>query len=152
MWAVKCMTRKGYLDPMSVEALAAMVTTQFSNELGARNVFLEGDAKNIVEAVKSQNSDESHRGHLFADIILILSSFLVWEMGYVCRDRNNVAHALATTTMRGNVNRVWLYDPQLVFVNFCMQIFLLCFDLIHFDRTLLKKKKKKKNLVLNTYG
>ena len=32
-------------------------------------------------------------------------------MGYVCRYGNNVAHALAATTMHGNVNRVWLYDP-----------------------------------------
>ena len=53
MWAAKCMTCEGYLDPMSAKVLAATVAAQFCNDLGARKVFLEKDAKNVMEAVKS---------------------------------------------------------------------------------------------------
>jgi hypothetical protein len=77
MWATKCMTREDYLDPMSAEVMAATMAAQFCNELGVRTIFLEGDAKNMVEVVKSISSDESSRGHLFTNITLAPSSFQV---------------------------------------------------------------------------
>lgn len=72
---------------------------------------MEGDAKNVVDAVYLRSPDESSRGHLIADILLALSSIPAWEMGYVRREGNNVAHVLAAVAMHENVNRVWLYDP-----------------------------------------
>lgn len=36
MWVSKCMTRDGILDPMSAEAMVAIVAAQFCKELGMR--------------------------------------------------------------------------------------------------------------------
>ena len=70
-----------------------------------------GDAKLVIDAVKSRRQDDSNNRHLIADILLVLSSFPLWEMIHVRREENNVAQGLATFAVHKNVNRVWLNDP-----------------------------------------
>ena len=69
---------------------------------------MEGDAKIVIDVVNSRRQDESSKGHLIADILLGLSSFPSWEMIYVRKEGNKVAHRLATFAVHEYVNRVWL--------------------------------------------
>jgi ribonuclease HI len=110
-WASKCMVREGFLDPMSAEAMGATLAAQFCQELGMEQIKLEGDAKLVIDAVQSRRQDDSNKGHLIADILLVLGTFQQWEMIHVRREGNNVAHRLATFVVHENVNRVWLNDP-----------------------------------------
>ena len=72
---------------------------------------MEGDAKIVIDAVNSRRQDDSSKGHLIADILLAVSSFPSWEMIYVRREGNKVAHGLATFAVHEHVNRVWLTNP-----------------------------------------
>jgi ribonuclease HI len=111
MWAAKSMTQKGSLDPIAAETIAATMAAKLCKEMGIRQVLLEGDAKEVVEAVKSHLPDESATGHLTADLRVALSLIPVWEVGHVRRVSNNVAHVLASLALREDIDRVWLYDP-----------------------------------------
>jgi ribonuclease HI len=53
MCASKSLTRPGMLDPTAAKALAAIMAISLYNELGIRQVLLEGDARNVVEAVNN---------------------------------------------------------------------------------------------------
>ncbi|XP_059454982.1 uncharacterized protein LOC132185194 [Corylus avellana] len=84
MWAAQSQTRHGFLDPSAVEALGALLAVQLCMEMGIQQVQLEGNAKNVIMAV---NSDESSRGQLPTDIRSSLRAISVWEMRYLRRGR-----------------------------------------------------------------
>ncbi|XP_059436153.1 uncharacterized protein LOC132169082 [Corylus avellana] len=105
------MTRRGFLDPTSAETLAAIMAVQLCTEMGMKQVQLEGDAKVVVDAVNSLLPDESATGHLTKDLRIALHSFTSWELGYVRKEGNNVAHILASLAVQNEMDRVWFYEP-----------------------------------------
>jgi ribonuclease HI len=111
MVASKSHFRTGFIDPTTAEAMAALMAVQFCVEMGIQQVILEGDAKNVVAAVTSDEPDESGRGQLTADICMSLRSIQVWEMRHICSEANKVAHGIAKLAMSATMNKVWLYDP-----------------------------------------
>lgn len=68
-------TRLGLLEPTTGEAFAAYQAVCFGRELGLQNICLEGDAKQIAEAVNSLTSTWSRFRHLIDDTRRILQSF-----------------------------------------------------------------------------
>jgi hypothetical protein len=48
--------------------MAALMATELCVEMGITKVQLEGDAKNVVSAVLSNDPDGSHRGQVIEDI------------------------------------------------------------------------------------
>ncbi|XP_059446504.1 uncharacterized protein LOC132178058 [Corylus avellana] len=111
MWASKCQTRPGLLDPLAAEAVASFMAAQLCLEMGIRQVQLEGDAKTLVDIINSDEADESGRGQLIADIRLILRAIPCWEMRFTHREGNKVAHLLAKLAKHDTMNKVWLYNP-----------------------------------------
>ena len=108
---VKVLVWEGFLDPKSVEAMGATMVAHFCRDLGMERIQLEGDAKIVIDAVNSWRQDDSSKGHLIVDILLALSSFPSWEMIYVRREGNKVAHGLAMFAVHEYVNLVWLTNP-----------------------------------------
>jgi ribonuclease HI len=78
MVAARSLTRVGLLEPAAAEALAATMAIQLAREMGLLQIYVEGDAKVIVEAVVSQAPDWRRRGHLIEDIRSALQSFPHW--------------------------------------------------------------------------
>ncbi|XP_059431507.1 uncharacterized protein LOC132165012 [Corylus avellana] len=111
MWAAKCVTRLGFLEPTATKTLAATMATQLCTEMGFMQVQLEGDAKVVVDVVTSMLPDESVMGHLTKDLRIALRSILSWKMGHIQREGNKVVHALASLALQNEIDRVWLYDP-----------------------------------------
>ncbi|XP_059435474.1 GDSL esterase/lipase 7-like [Corylus avellana] len=83
--------------------MGAILAVQLCQELGLQRFQLEGDAKNVIEAVTSKNPDDSSRGQLIVDIRSYLRPILAWEMRYVRRDGNKVAHALARMAIKDTI-------------------------------------------------
>ena len=83
VWATKSITQLGFLNPLAAEFLAAIMAVQLCNEMGIRQVQLEGDAKGVVDAVNSTLPDESGMGHLTEDLRVALRPFSAWEMEHV---------------------------------------------------------------------
>lgn len=126
VWASKSQTRRGFLDPTTAEMMAALMAVQLCCEMGIRRVRLEGDAKNIITTVTSGEPDDSSRGQITEDIREMLKGIPWWEMNYVNRDQNKVAHNLAALAVADDLNRVWYYTPRIVFAICCKQICLSC--------------------------
>jgi ribonuclease HI len=84
--AAKSFTRKGLLEPVAAEDLAAIMAIQLFRELGFQRLYLEGDAKIVVDTVLSTEPDWSRKGHLVEDIRVELQSLQCWKMVYVRRE------------------------------------------------------------------
>jgi ribonuclease HI len=107
MCVAQTMAHLGFLDPTSAEAMVALMAAELCCDLGLLQIQLERDAKVVVEVVNSTISDDSCRGHLKEDIRTMLLHFSCWEMGYVRREENKVAHVLARLALNNNLDRVW---------------------------------------------
>jgi ribonuclease HI len=105
VWASKSQTRRGFLDPTTAETMAALLAIQLCCEMGIQRVQLEGDANNVITAVNSGEPDGSSRGQITEDIREMLKGVPWWEMNYVSRDQNKVAHKLAALAVADDLKR-----------------------------------------------
>lgn len=55
-------------------------------------MIYEGDAKNVVNHIKTPTGLYCYCGHLIEDILALLSILWVWDFCYVKREVNHVAH------------------------------------------------------------
>jgi hypothetical protein len=67
---------RGSFCHLSCSPFAAYHAACSCGELGLQNLIMEGDAKQIVEAINSSTSTWSCFGHLIDDTRRILSTFL----------------------------------------------------------------------------
>ena len=74
-----------------VEALACKRVMIFAKEL---RVF-EGDAKVIVKAILSKDSNHPEYGQVLSDVLVLATDFHVCNYSHVKRSGNSVAHFLA---------------------------------------------------------
>jgi ribonuclease HI len=61
-------------------------TLRLCKEIGLTKVYLEGDAKNVVDALLPLEANWSKSGHIIADTQLLLQDFIFWEIKYVHRE------------------------------------------------------------------
>ena len=108
MRAAQCCFRMGVVDPVVAEAMAAVNALRFCIDQGMLNICIEGDGKNVVEALRSETANWSKIGHVVADAKLLGDRFEAWEINYVGRQANSAAHNLAKLAARMGINRLWL--------------------------------------------
>jgi hypothetical protein len=90
--------------------MAALMAAELCVEMEITKVQLEGDAKNVVSAVLSNDPDGSHRGQVIEDIHTTLRAVPWCEVRYAWRKDNHVAHVLADMAVRDNMNMAWFYN------------------------------------------
>jgi hypothetical protein len=73
-----------------------------------RPCVIEGDTKNVAEAVQSWEDNWSRVGHLVADAKMLCNRFDDQEINFVGRQANFVAHHLAKLVGRMGIERQWL--------------------------------------------
>ena len=73
----------GKFSQAAAEAMAAMVAMELCRELGLIHVYLERDAKTIIDAVNCEEEDWSRTGHLVDDIKVGLQRFVQWRLCFV---------------------------------------------------------------------
>ena len=115
---MKSLTWVGLFEPAAAEALAAMAI-QLARELGLSQINMEGDAKMITEAVKSNAPHWSKWGHLIDDIRYRFQNFTQWTMAYVKRDANQAAHMVARMATAQVLDRTWNNDFPECIHEFC---------------------------------
>lgn len=91
-----------YLDSIAAKAQAALIACLFCIDLGLSNVILEGDANVVVDVVKSSQENFSKYGHLVEEIKLFIHGYDTWQIHYVIKDFNQVAHLLAKDALLCN--------------------------------------------------
>jgi ribonuclease HI len=105
--AVKSLTHTSLMEPVVAEAMAARMAIQLARELGLKQIQMEGDAKVVVEAVKSNAPDWSCWGHVTEDIRIALQYFKGWDMSFVSRTSNQAAHTIARSASTQVLDEVW---------------------------------------------
>jgi len=102
-----CSTTKIFLVEAAVaEALAAVHTVEFCREIGFFDIMLEGDALQIVNAVKAMGYNWSKMGNLINGIKDGLGKLRSWSIEHVKRDANYAAHFLACETIYSVIDKV----------------------------------------------
>lgn len=110
IYAAKCITRPGCVDPLTAEATAAVYALRFCKDMGLHNICLEGDAKLVVDAVNSGEANWSRIGHLMEDLKMLLCTFTQWEVRHVRRQANFAAHSLAKMAAHSGLDWTWLKE------------------------------------------
>ncbi|XP_059454987.1 uncharacterized protein LOC132185199 [Corylus avellana] len=105
--SAKCLTRTGNLDPTVGDALASLYAIHWCQDLGGRAIILEGDAKQVVEAINFDVNNESRYGHIVEDIRQTLQTFSRWRCAFVNRNANIAAHGLAKGATKLVMDREW---------------------------------------------
>ena len=103
-------------EPTVGEAMGALGVAEFSKDIGISNIILEGDFKQVVEAVTSKGSSMSKYGHIIGDIHEVLKVFRRWDIRHVKRIANEATHVLAKSATKEIGERIWLEDtPNIIF-------------------------------------
>jgi ribonuclease HI len=89
------------------EAMASFHAVKLCKVLGFRNVWLEGDAKLVCDALNSRTSNLSSFGLLIEDIKVKLLSLSCWQCSHIGREANSAAHSLARDALRHVFDRSW---------------------------------------------
>jgi ribonuclease HI len=69
------MVGQGFLDPCAAEAWAGAKAIRWGLELGLTDIQVEGDAKNVVEAINLAGKNWSKIGHIVEDMQHLLQNF-----------------------------------------------------------------------------
>lgn len=109
--AGRCTAQVGCLAPAAAEAKVVLLAIQLCREMGLSQVHFEGDAKSVVDSVNSAHVDSSWMGHVVDDIRLEVQAFPQWQLFFVRREGNQVAHLLAKYAVRHFENNLWLSMP-----------------------------------------
>ena len=82
-------------DSALAEAQAALHSTIFAKDLGLSDVIFEGDAKQIILAINSEQPCMSSYGHLVDGAVFGVGGLGNSRFSHVKREANCVAHGLA---------------------------------------------------------
>ena len=80
---------------IEVEVLAAQCGVELALELGFHNIELEGDSTGLIISLKDGHRSLAQFGHIVTDIHYLASQFSIFNLSYVRRHCNKVAHSLA---------------------------------------------------------
>jgi hypothetical protein len=96
------------VDPSMAEALGDWNAEKFGCELGLSHVHLEGDALNVVEALKKEGPCWHPFGYLIEDTRSYLSQMLSYSVIHAHRVANMVAHKLDKFAFSQLLDVSWL--------------------------------------------
>ena len=87
-------------------------------ELSLDNIVLEGDNESLFKALKSGDRSLAQHGHLIKDILFLSSFFSTFNVSWVPRQCNKLAHSLARKAKFLPFMTVWMDNvpPDLVSV------------------------------------
>jgi ribonuclease HI len=105
--ALKRLIRRGSVELVVVEGMAFYYGMNLCKAVGFKDIWLEGDAKLICDALNKRSTDNSRSWHLIEDIEMVLLSFNQWKCTHICREGNEAAHILAREALSWSGDRSW---------------------------------------------
>ncbi|KAA3467328.1 reverse transcriptase [Gossypium australe] len=85
----------------AAEAIACRTTTQLGIDMQWSKFIIEGDALSIIKNCRTRNRDKSMIGAYIHDIQQLMAKIKSCRFKYIPRAANNLAHTIATETMKG---------------------------------------------------
>ena len=102
---------------IEIEALAAWKAMELALELSLDNIVLEGDNESLFKALKSKGRSLAQHGHLIKDILFLSSFFSTFNVSWVPRQCNKLAHSLARKAKVLPFMTVWMDNIPLDLVS-----------------------------------
>ena len=104
----------------AVEAIACRRAITFAQEIGLRDVIVEGDSETVINLLNSKSPCLASFGHIIDDSRAIASSFRYYSFSHTKRMGNTVADKLAKLAKFCNFPQIWLEDIHHDAANFVM--------------------------------
>jgi hypothetical protein len=89
------LTKECIANPTTAEALAAVYVVIFRKKRGYRQIIFKGNAMQIVQAIKDNNTLQRCYGHFVEGIQAELQTLGKGVFNYVAREANGDAHVLS---------------------------------------------------------
>ncbi|KAK3006199.1 hypothetical protein RJ639_017738 [Escallonia herrerae] len=89
------------------KALAALDGIKLAQQLECQRLCIEGDAADIISALKSKDTNLSKIGHIVDEIKKLVDSFQEVQILHIKRIGNNVAHYFAKEALFVHDMRYW---------------------------------------------
>lgn len=88
------MKRDIFPNPFLAEVVAALHATLFWQDVGFKNIILEGDALQVVQGIQNSAEVGASTCMIMADTRSMLANFVSWPVQHIGRNKNKAAHAL----------------------------------------------------------
>jgi hypothetical protein len=108
--AAQCAVQRYIVDPAVAKAIGAKMGIALGRLLGLHAILLEGDTCAVVAALKRDEEEYNRFGSIITEAREALKYFPEWEVGFVRRNCNNVAHQLARLAVSQELNQIWMYS------------------------------------------
>ncbi|XVF01504.1 hypothetical protein REPUB_Repub04eG0094400 [Reevesia pubescens] len=95
MLAACSLFQPGISDPSIIEAVVAIYEIKFARSLGFQSVLLEGDALNVINLLKKEESNFSYIDNLIHEGRIRLRALKYFEVAHVRRNANKATFLLA---------------------------------------------------------
>jgi ribonuclease HI len=107
---VKCISKLGLVEPVAAETMAVFYGVSNCRDQGFQSLIVEGDAKQVVDAIQLRGWDASNFGQLVDDVLVIVDSFFNWQIQLVNQEANRAAHVLAQVAIQQVIDTVWIEE------------------------------------------
>jgi hypothetical protein len=101
------------MDLTRAEAYGVWKLAEFCSSEGYRTIEVEGDALEIMQALRANSICRSSYGHLVEGTKQLLNMADKWEAKHVRRSGNTAAHLLAQFALSCNVQQSWYLECPL---------------------------------------
>jgi hypothetical protein len=105
-----CATKDFINNPTMAEAVGAWLAVALAKRLVLRNVIMEGDALEVVQAINREGNCWTVYGQIVNDIQEDLRAWEGWVVHHVTRQANGMAHQLAHLAFKYGESREWVAD------------------------------------------
>lgn len=103
----RCLSRRGFLEPAAAETMALFFGVNLCHERGIQQLIIEGDAKQVTDAVQAQGRNSSMFGQLVEDVLIVLNSLPSWQICHINREANMAAHGLDKVASKQVIDTTW---------------------------------------------
>jgi len=110
--ASMCATLPFITDPIVIEARAIWKTVIFYGDLRLQWVNIEGDALEILQALRKEESCWSLYRQLIMDTQSRFNNFRSWYVWHIRREANEAVHCLAKVDFHQYLDQAWKEDNR----------------------------------------
>lgn len=122
----RSLSKLGSLELAAAETMALYFGVKLCVEYGIQQIIVEGDAKQVIDAVQASGENSSIFGQLVGDVLVVLNSFTSWKACHVNREANRAAHELARLAILQVIDTTWQEDLPSCISDIVLSEQLLC--------------------------